>query len=196
MNPSFYVIYPFSENVRIFINAIRVLAEENQRTQVHITVRGPYYKRLSQAKENEYSSIIKGEEIIVKGVANFFESNQNTVFFEFKENENLRKIWKKTTYLEYNPHITIYDGKDKAFAHELFDILKQDFKSFSFSVNEISWLEPKDKEKLELFHLKTVVDFENLSIILGKEIDLSKIGSLSNKERLSFISILSNKLYQ
>lgn len=195
MNPAFYVVYPYSENIRLLVNAIRVIAEENQRTQVHITVRGPYSKRLSQTKEQEYSSIIQGEEIHVKGVSNFFSSNQNTVFFDCEENQNLRKIWKKTTYKDYNPHITLYDGKDSVFAHKLYEILKQDFKAFSFKINEISWLEPKNKEKLALFHLKNIVDFENLSILLGHELKLTKIGDLPNTERLRYISVLSKKLY-
>lgn len=81
MNPAFYVIYPVNENVRVYINAIRLLAAENQRTQVHITVRGPYRRRFSKTKE-KFSSIIKGELLTVTGVGNFFDSNQNTVFFE------------------------------------------------------------------------------------------------------------------
>jgi len=195
MNPAFYVVYPSSEKIRLLVNAIRVIAEENQRTQVHITVRGPYSKRLSQPKEKEYSSIISKEEICVKGVSNFFESNQNTVFFECEENSNLRKIWKKTTYKDYNPHITLYDGNDKLFASELFEVLNQGFKSFSFRINEISWLEPKNKEKLALFHLINIVDFDNLSKELGQELKLSNIGDLSNDARLRYISILSKKLY-
>lgn len=195
MNPAFYVVYPYSENIRLLVNAIRVIAEENQRTQVHITVRGPYSKRLSLNKEKEYSSIIQGEDIHVIGVSNFFSFNQNTVFFDCEENENLRKIWKKTTYKDYNPHITLYDGKDNVFARELYEILKQNFKAFSFKINEISWLEPKNKEKLALFHLKNIVDFENLSKVLGDELKLTIMRDLSNNERLKYISILAKKLY-
>lgn len=195
MNPAFYVVYPYSENIRLLVNAIRVIAEENQRTQVHITVRGPYRKRLGHTKEEKYSSTIQGKTIQVKGVSNFFSSNQNTVFFDCEENPDLRKIWKKTTYKDYNPHITLYDGKDNIFAHELFEVLKRDFKAFSFKINEISWLEPKNKEKLALFHLKNIVDFDNLSLELGHDLKLSIIGDLSNAERLNYISVLSKKLY-
>lgn len=196
MNPAFYVIYPYSESIRVLVNAIRVIAEENQRTQVHITIRGPYSKRLSKAIEKKYSTIINGEEFVVSGVSNFFESNQNTVFFECEENSNLRKVWKKTSYKGFNPHITIYDGKDFDFAQKLFEVLKHEFKPFSFKVNEISWLEPKNKEKLELFHLKNIVDFERLSDMLGEELELSTIKNLSAEKRLELISILTKKLYQ
>ena len=33
MNPAFYVVYPSSEKIRLLVNAIRVIAEENQRNR-------------------------------------------------------------------------------------------------------------------------------------------------------------------
>ncbi len=196
MNTSFYVTYPSNENVRNLINAIRVIAEENQRTQVHITVRGPYKKRISEKKIKELSSVINGEQIKIIDVDNFFDSNQNTVFFKCEENLNLKKIWKKTSFKEYNPHITIYNGLDNFFAREIFKVLKQDFKPFKYKINELSWLEPKSKEKLELFHLKAVIDFKKISEILGCEINLTIIKNMNQKNRLKFVSKLSNKLYE
>ena len=196
MSKSFYVTYPADENVKLFINAIRVIADENQRTQVHITVRGPYKKRLGEEKEKEFSSIIKGEEIQVNSVGNFFESNQNTVFFKCAESLNLKKIWMKTSYKDYNPHITIYDGNDNIFASKIYSVLNEKFIPFSFPIEKLSWLEPKDKEKLELFHLKTIVDFEKISTLLGFNLDISSLTRLSKTERIQFISILSEKLYK
>jgi len=196
MNPSFYVTYPSNENVRNLINAIRVIAEENQRTQVHITVRGPYKKRISGKKIKELSYVINGEQIKVIDVDNFFNSNQNTVFFRCEMNSNLKKVWKKTSYKEYNPHITIYNGLDNFFAREIFKVLKQDFKPFKYQINELSWLEPTSKEKLELFHLKAVIDFKKMSEILGCEINLTTIKNMNQKDRIKFVSKLSKKLYE
>lgn len=196
MNNSFYVAYSSNENVRNLINAIRVIAEENQRTQVHITVRGPYRIKLSEKKVNEFSSVINSEQIHIIDVDNFFASNQNTVFFKCEDNLNLKRIWKKTSYKEYNPHITIYNGDDEIFAHEIFSILKQNFKPFIYPINELSWLEPKSKEKLELFHLKAVIDFEKISQILGWNVDLITINNMTQAERLKAIMILSRKLYE
>ena len=196
MNSSFYVAYPADDNIRLFINAIRVIADENQRTQVHITVRGPYKKRLGIEKEEKFSSIIKGERIYIDSVGNFFKSEQNTVFFKCAENSNLKKIWMKTSYKDYNPHITIYDGQDKNFAKEIYSILDEHFTPFSFTIEKLSWLESKDKEKLELFHLKTIVDFEEITSVIGFNLELSNLKELTKTERLKLISILSKKLYE
>lgn len=196
MNPSFYVTYPSNENVRNLINAIRVIAEENQRTQVHITVRGPYKKRISGKKIKELSYVINGEQIKVIDVDNFFDSNQNTVFFRCEVNLNLKKVWEKKSYKEYNPHITIYNGLDNFFAREIFKVLKQDFKPFKYQIDGLSWLEPKSKEKLELFHLKSVIDFKKMSEILGCEINLTTIKNMNQKDRIKFVSKLSKKLYE
>ncbi len=196
MNPAFYVAYPTDNNIKLLINAIRVIADENQRTQGHITVRGPYKKRLTENKENEFSSLIKGEKILINNIGNFFDFNQNTVFFKCDENENLKKIWMKTSYKEYNPHITIYNGKDSDFAHNIHSILLENFTPFCFRIEKISWLEPKDKEKLELFHLKSMIDFDNIAKLINYNIDSSKLINLSKSDRLKYISILSKKLYE
>lgn len=196
MNPSFYVAYPSNENVRNLINAIRIIVEENPRTQVHITVRGPYIRKLSEKKIIELSSFIKGERIEIVDVDNFFHSSQNTVFFKCKDNLNLKKVWRKTSYKEYNPHITIYDGIDNTFAHEVFNILKQNFKPFAYQIEELSWLEPKNKEKLEIFHLKAIIDFQIVSNILECEFNLNTVKNLNKMDRLKYISILSRKLYE
>lgn len=196
MNPSFYVAYPSDDLIKLYINAIRVIAEETQRTQVHITVRGPYRKQLSKAEVENFSSKIKGEEIVVNDIGNFFDSNQNTVFFNCFENENLRNVWKKTTYNKFNPHLTIYDGDDKFYANEIFSRLKEKFVPFVFHIEELSWLEPKNKEKLELFHLKSIIDFEKVSLLLNYDLNLSSIKGLHKTDRLKFISILAEKLYE
>ena len=195
MNPSFYVIYPSDDTIRLYINAIRVIAEENQRTQVHITMRGPYKKKLPKKKIEELSTIIKGEKILVIDVGNFFDSNQNTVFFTCAETSNLRKVWKKTTYTDFNPHLTIYDGDDNIYARRIYSLLKEQFVPYSFHIQELSWLEPKNKEKLELFHLKTIIDFEKVSSIIDFKLNTSTFQVLNKDERLKFIDILAKKLY-
>ena len=97
-----------------------------------------------------------GETINISAVDNFFEFNQNTVFFKIDENEKLRKIWKKVTYNDFKPHITIYDGKDRQYAIKLFNALRHNFSPFLYRVEKLNWLEPKDNDELKLFHLKSI----------------------------------------
>lgn len=62
-----------------------------------------------------------------------------------RKNENLKKVWKKSSYKGFKPHITIYDGNDNEFATQLFNILNNNFKKFFYKVDKLIWLEPKDK---------------------------------------------------
>lgn len=195
MNPSFYVVYPADEIIKLLINAIRVIADERQRSQVHITVRGPYAKKLSKDKEDKYSSIIRGEKIHVIGIGSFFSDDQNTVYYKCTRNAKLKKIWMKTSYKDFNPHMTIYDGEDKDYAMKIYKVLRQNFVNFSFQIEELAWLEPKNRSKLELFNLKTVIDFNRVSSILNYNLTPEKVIELDKEERLQFISVLSSKLY-
>lgn len=196
MSKGFYVIYPADNRVRMYINAIRIFADPERRTEAHITIRGPYKKRLSSNKIDQYSKIISEEEIKITGIGNFFDSNQNTVYFICEKNQEVGKIWKKSTYPDYNPHITIYNGSDHEFAIQLYDTLKQHFKEFKYKIKELAWLEPKNKETLNLFYLKGVVDFDELSEIINYKIDDSTINVITKKQRLNFICKLCTYLYK
>lgn len=194
---SFYVVYPANQDLRNLLNSLKYIADENQRTEAHITVRGPYVNRLSKRNLMKFSAIIKNEELQISKVDNFFAFNQNTVFFKCDENENLKAIWKKLTYNEFRPHITIYDGDNEEFAHKLFNKLSSDFKPFTYRVSALEWLEPKSNQTLDLYYLKSVKDFGPvLESIVKKskyEIDFS---SMTLKNRLNKISKIAERLYQ
>jgi 2'-5' RNA ligase len=193
MKSYFYVLYPSNEAVKILLDAIRIFAAEKQRRQVHITVRGPYERQLNFEFINSCASIIKGERIKITGVGNFFDFNQNTVFFQCSNNPNLKKIWNKTTYPNFNPHITVYDGNDTSYAQQIYEKLQQNFKSFEFIVEKLSLLDPiigNTFEKLDN------VNFDEISNILGYPIGLSDIKKLSQDERLKCISIFCSILYK
>lgn len=194
---SFYVLYPSNKNLRNLLNTLKVFADENQRTEAHITVRGPYVKKLSKNDVKKFSDIISNEVISISKVDNFFASNQNTVFFNCEENENLKAIWKKITYNDFKPHVTIYDGNDREFAIKLFKILASDFRPFKYRVSGLTWLEPKSNDELKLFYLKVITDYDNvlqdILKISKSDIDFS---SLSQTKRLSQIAKIAKKLYE
>ncbi|KAA6321587.1 hypothetical protein EZS27_028778 [termite gut metagenome] len=193
MKSYFYVLYPSNEAVKILLDAIRIFAAEKQRRQVHITVRGPYKRKLNFGFINSCASIIKRERIKITGVGNFFKSDQNTVFFQCSDNPNLKKIWNKTTYPNFNPHITVYDGNDASYAQQIYEKLQQNFNPFEFIVEKLSLLDPiinNTFEKLEN------VNFDEISNILGYPIELSDIKKMSQNERLKCISIFCSILYK
>jgi len=122
----FFVIYLGDEKLQSLVDAMRIVADPKQRNISHITVKGPYNTAQKELL-NRDNLIIRGEHINVLGAGNFFDDNQNTVFLKCMDEEKLYTIWKSKevrTYRNYHPHITIYDGKDSEFAHELCDKLE------------------------------------------------------------------------
>jgi hypothetical protein len=194
---SFYVVYPANKELRNLLNALKVIADENQRTEAHITVRGPYVKKLSKNDVKKFSDIIANEILHISRVDNFFAFNQNTVFFSCEENESLKSIWKKITYNEFRPHITIYDGKDRDFAIKLHKKLSSEFKPFKYRVSTLSWLEPKNNDELKLFYLKSIPDYNRvLKDILHISKDDIDFSMLTPAKRLNKISKIAKRLYE
>lgn len=193
---SFYVLYPHEDRIRLFLNSLKLLCDFSQRTEAHITVRGPYKIKLSTDIINNLNIVIKNEILYISSVDNFFPfSNQNTVFFKCEENDNLKKIWNKLTYNDFKPHITMYDGKDSSYAVEIFNILSRNFKPFKYEVEALSYLEPKSKDSLGLFTLSNNFDFSFFQENIETNIDSDTIRDIKKSDRLSLIDSLSKKMF-
>lgn len=190
----FFVIYLGDERLQSLVDAMRIVADPKQRNISHLTVKGPYNTAQKELL-NRDNKIIKGERINVLGAGNFFGENQNTVFLECEDKEILYNIWKRKeerTFPNYHPHITIYDGKDSAFAHQLFQTLRQHKINFSFKVDELGLYSSHDKTSL--FNLNMRTNFELLSDVAGKPINENNIGKLSERERIDLIDKLCDRL--
>ena len=193
---SFYVLYPKDKTVRDFLNSIKLLCDYKQRTEAHITVRGPYKIKLGDDIIESQNLIIKNEKLMITDVENFFPfNNQNTVFFKCDDNENLKKIWKKITYNAFRPHITMYDGKDYTLAQQIYLILSRNFKPFVYKVNELSYLAPKAKDPLGLYSLRSSFDFDLYKDVIGAKINSENIAKLTNKKKLEILDVLSNNVF-
>lgn len=189
---SFYVLYPKDIVVSNYLNAMKVLCDPTQRTYAHITVRGPYKNKLNTDLLNIQNSIIRNEELIISDVENFFPfNNQNTVFLKCDDNENLKKIWKKLTYNDFKPHITIYDGKNFEYAQKIFAILSKNFKPFTYQVENLTFLEPKSKDALSLFALKNSFDYNFFKRAFNQNINISSITEMSKTERIKHLEVFS-----
>lgn len=194
---SFYVLYPEDKGVRDFLNSIKLLCDYKQRTEAHITVRGPYKIKLGEDLIESQNHIIKHERLVISEVENFFPfSNQNTVFFKCADNENLKKIWKKLTYNDFRPHITMYDGKDYKLAQQIFLILSKNFRPFGYYVKELSYLAPKTKDPMGLYSLKSLVDYSIYEKMLGKKINSESITKLTPIKKLEMLDALSDKIFR
>jgi 2'-5' RNA ligase len=201
ISKSFYVLYTKNKIIEGLLNAIKILSDESQRTSAHITVRGPYSKKLPQSQVDNFSKNIANTLLHFSKVGNFFDYGQNTVFFKCDDNKSLRKIWKKKGYKDFKPHITLYDGTDKKFAEKLFDKLQQDFKPFNFEVDKLSYLESKPNDGDEMaFYLNRLkqesFNFEQFKDVLNIDINEEEIKIIDEKNKLDYISKFNTRLHQ
>jgi hypothetical protein len=188
MKNFFYVVYPSNQYLRDVLNILKAFADNNQRSEAHITIRGPYNKKkLSNNDIDRWSNMINGEEIRIINTDNFFAYDQNTVFYNCGENLMLKKVWKKFTYNEFRPHITIYNGNDRQYSYKIFELLARNFSPFSYQIEKLTWLEPKDDSKLKLFHLLNIINHDLLKEIIGKSLNKNEINELSNTARLDYM---------
>jgi hypothetical protein len=195
--PFFYVLYPEDKRLRMLLNAIKFISDSTQRTEAHITIRGPYYKRgLTKKDIEKFSNIISGEVLHISNVENFFPYGQNTVYFKCDHNSKLEKIWKKFTYNDFKPHITMYDGDDSDFAIELYNVLSKNFSPYSYRVSALSYLEPKDKDLMGLFQLENQIDDNWLYNLMNKKLHKTDISNLNSLAKLQLIEKVSDILYE
>lgn len=117
-----YAVKIQDERIATILNFVKYICEPTSKTEVHLSVRGPYEKKLAGTLVQRYSEEILNKLIEVNGVGTFFNEKQNTVYIRC-DSEYLRNIWKKTSY-GYNPHLTLYDGKDQGFANSLYNAIK------------------------------------------------------------------------
>jgi len=115
----FYVLHVKEKSLSDCLDAIRFLCDPAEKQKAHITVRGPYQRKIDIRSVNDK---VAGRIVSIDGVDNFFAYNQNTVFFHCSA-PVLTTVWKKPDF-PFNPHLTIYDGRSTEFAHRLYDILK------------------------------------------------------------------------
>src|SRR2546430_8610144 len=131
--PLFYVLHIQDQTLSGCLEAIRFLSNPFEKQRAHITVRGPYRKRIHVQNLNRQ---ISGDTISINRVGNFFDYGQNTVFFECSS-PNLKNIWKKPDF-PFNPHLTIYDSGSRPFAERLFKILSKHRFNLSFKAEALN----------------------------------------------------------
>src|SRR5260370_20339551 len=180
----FYVLYICEPELSDCVDAIRLLANPAEKSAAHLTVRGPYQRKLPMSHLSEK---IVGRSIFVDRVGNFFQEHQNTVFFSCFS-PDLSLIWKKSDF-GFNPHITIYDGDSDRFARKLYGILRKNRYSFRFTAGR---LEPfVSIRRQNGFRLQLTFNSRLVSEILGKRVTAKDIPTLSASHRLEFIGAIS-----
>jgi len=179
----FYVVYVGEPILQIALDAIRLIANPREKGLAHITVRGPY----SESPHFSRSVLaMEGKNVIVKGVSDFFQNGQNTVFLEC-HCRGLRSRWDKSDY-GYQPHITLYDGPSHQFASKLRHVLGDTCMNLRFRATGMASLDSRANGHRE--SLRRAFSTGQLSWLLGEAITVEDVDALDDQARLTLISKL------
>ena len=203
----FGVININDKNAQTFIDGIRLLCADNSKVKhkAHVTLIGPKERE----EDIDFKSIRRNEQIVyVNGVGFFFSSEQNTVYLkcDLSDGTQIKDMIDKPDYGNENPHITLYDGNDRAFAENLYNLTQaptyKDKISFQIIVSENNYNVKKEPDLGIISSTKDYLSFDStfyndLSYYLGgTTINENIIKKLSNTQKLGYVenlfSIFSN----
>jgi hypothetical protein len=185
--PFFYVLHVKTKPLADCLDAIRFLCNPTEKQRAHITVRGPYKKKIDVRGINEK---VTGGIVSFDGIGNFFDSCQNTVFFRCSA-PRLRAVWSKSDF-PFNPHLTIYDGKSPEFAHRLFDLISRYEYPLRFRAEELEAIESRKGQNSMSLALAFNSDLVRRAV--GRDINAAEVPKLSEQRRLDLIDRLCRYL--
>lgn len=140
----FYGVYIEDVRLSACLDLIRLLGEPEYYRRCHITVRGPYTRKLSENDLERFNGTLNEvlHTLSVLGVGSFFLGAQNTVILEC-EIVGVRDIWHKPSYQDGIPHITLYDGKSRQMALAVMAISKKYKWKIVTKVSDLTVIEKK-----------------------------------------------------
>jgi hypothetical protein len=183
MKKHFYGVYIEDQVLSGGLDLIRYIMEPNAIRFSHITVRGPYERRLSKARlDDGLNSQVKDRSVFFKQPHCFFDGKQSTVCI-LADLRQTKKLWHKPDYPHGLPHLTLYDGKNRTWAKALFQTLCQHNWSMRVDVSPLRYLD--DNFKVESTMLGMVMSFtQAYGSFLGEGFTPEDMGQLDLNERL------------
>jgi hypothetical protein len=113
----FYGVYISDATVASLFTLLRFLAEPDFLRLAHITLRGPYKTPIDMETKRKIDGLLCT--ISIEAPGRFWEDGQNTVFIKCAIGKK-HEVWYKPDYPNGFPHLTIYDGKNRSFAEEVY----------------------------------------------------------------------------
>ncbi len=108
-----------------FLSELRcLLSKKTHRTNIHITIIGPRENKPRPKKTIE-RFLDEKHALKISGVGRFINHSDHVIYLA-AEISGLRthKLWNKSDYPAFNPHITLYKGNDTAHADKVYHHLK------------------------------------------------------------------------
>jgi 2'-5' RNA ligase len=130
MAKSFVFLEIADPEISALIHGIREVAmSSTAKTAPHITVRGPYSRPVLRKEILRYRRILSRSPLVLEGIGAFQSGDRTTVYMKV-QHPNLRQIWWKPDYpikeFGFNPHLTLYEGQDRARAERLQSFLRRE----------------------------------------------------------------------
>lgn len=135
----FYGVYPSQKETARLFDLARLIVQPDFARRTHITLRGPYERKPSH--RTKWLKLQPSNATIMRP-AKFFNDHQNTVFFGISFLEINDISWKKD-FADSVPHMTIYDGNDRAFAWQVLGVLREFSWQFEIELTQVLVLERK-----------------------------------------------------
>ena len=183
----FYVVYFDDTYLQAILDIMRLVANPEEKTLAHITVRGPYSQRYNVEALGRQ---ICGTKVLAEGIGAFLNEGQNTIFIKCSS-EELRRVWKKKDF-GFNPHITIYDGQSRTLAEKIFRRLSHLDIHFKFSVSTLNSLETHKGQ--QSFMLRHAIRREVVEQVAGRVMSVSEIEQLSEDDRAALVELFAKEL--
>ncbi len=183
----FYVVYFLNQRLQKMLDAVRFIANPNEKTPAHITLRGPYTRK---GNVDKLSRKIARSVAVVNRVDSFIQEGQNTVFLRC-HSEIFREVWSKGDF-EFNPHITIYDGQSRDFAVLLLNRIAKMKIQFRFHVSELKPLVTHRGQQSTF--LREAFDERFVAEVLECQFNISQVEKMSPYQRVNAIEIFFQKL--
>jgi hypothetical protein len=134
MKRKFYGIYLNNSAISTILDIIRFLGEPDKIRSSHITLQGPFPSQgnISNFIAENNSKSRYNWTVELTTPANFFGERRSTVVILVNLHSLRDLIYKKDFGRDYaQPHITLYDGINRPFAEDLFQIVKSyDWRNF------------------------------------------------------------------
>lgn len=116
------------------LNGLRsVFNQRIFKTGIHVTLRGPYVRRMDELELDEWFHKIKASAILIANAGMFENETESVVYLRVStshNSKNLSAITRKFDYpknrFDFNPHITLYAGNDKEKAKRIYEFLRKE----------------------------------------------------------------------
>jgi hypothetical protein len=192
--PYFYGVYLQSADISTTLDLIRFLGEPDSIRFSHITLRGPYKRRLSKTwvTKKNHSEMFEWK-ILLTAPDRFFGNGQNTVVIK-ADIGSLRKLFYKPTFPNGIPHLTLYDGPDRRFAAGLYQVLL--FLDWQQEVAVSRLREIGRKEEVDQVFVQLFAAFDRLyREMVGDPKAMSVVRNMAPERRLDLIYNVLGKLH-